>query len=135
MNLTEQERDALIADCKADISCARTLMLAAINIRDRETTAKYESQLRRHEIALASLTAEPVGTLINTFLANDPRAIAQAKEKGMVTRDVYTAPSVPVMKPVTCPAFDDYQPHIARELREAFKAALREAGIQIEGEE
>ena len=57
-DMTEEQRQELIAECEADISCARTLMIAAINVNDGETKAKWESQLLRQQVALAALTAE-----------------------------------------------------------------------------
>lgn len=89
------------------------------------------------EIALASLTTKAAG-VVNGWeqMQGEPLMYKVLPYVALRYGDlIFTAPPVPVMKAVKCPTFDDYQPHIARELREAFKAAVREAGIQIEGEE
>lgn len=127
MNLTEQERGALI-------ECAKKLTTGRRS--DKVKMAKLA------EIALASLTAEPMiwhNGDITDLLAEGNIA---AHRTGTHVMPLYPAPPVPVMKPVDlreCRTLwyehDDLSADVQCIPVRDIKKALREAGIQIEGEE
>lgn len=58
-----------------------------------EAFRAQSQRLEKVEAELAALAKqEPIGTLINTFLAKDPMAIAEAKRRGIPTREVFARP-------------------------------------------
>lgn len=146
MNLTEQERDALIVRLKKfreGVQAARGAHMA---------TSEDEMDDCIAEIALASLMAEPTEWAAYYPYSDDegerPHSSSNelcarriAGEIGGYVEPVYHgAPPVPVMKPVKLPK--SYSSAIAIPgcderfmAKSKVIAALREAGIQIEGEE
>ena len=95
-SITEDYRQQLITDCKKAISDAEIYIASIGNDPD------VESVLTRNKIALASLTAEPVGSIMSmTCNAGGlTEARVYMREPGLpdALRDVYTAPPVPVIK-------------------------------------
>ncbi|TQC75589.1 hypothetical protein [Pantoea dispersa] len=106
--MTEEQRLELIAECEADISCARTLMIAAINVNDGETKAKWESQLLRQQVALAALTAKPVAYMYKDRLHSEPRFSSHTRFGNWSQEDIneyeitetklYNSPPAPVLR-------------------------------------
>lgn len=140
MNLTEQERDALIADCKASI--ARIEKTLTYWQKSTYTLPYLESELARQKIALASLTTKPrkVFTCSNCQAEGldeplESRCHCMGEDARWIESVVYNAPPVPVMKAVKLSA-GAWVPFYGQMMeRQEVVAALREAGIQIEGEE
>jgi len=97
--MTNEEHAALITDCKAEINSLEW----QLKMRD---SSFLQSCLKRQQIALASLEAEPV----YQFICNDPDMDSYAewadcnteyfsKEPSNMRRILYTAPPVAVMHP------------------------------------
>nr|WP_310616648.1 hypothetical protein [Pantoea cypripedii] len=120
--ITEEQRQRLIYDCKAEIAY----------LEEQQPLVPIRSRLIRQKIVMASLTAEPIG-----YHREEAREAFRVLpfDDGVYKIAVYAAPAVPVLNPVITPSFDDYQPHIAKELRAAFNQAVRAAGYPIAGED
>lgn len=84
----------------------------------------------RNHAKLAELEKQPpYGTLINTFLAKDPLAIAEAKRKGIPTVEVFTRPAPAVSLAELVPAGWKLVPVDPTEkmMREGFKELIESA--------
>ncbi len=90
------EADAYIAHLEqraeaAEAEVKHQLNVNALVCNDHQKNVAERNALRAK---LAELEKqEPYGTLINTFLATDPRAIAEARQRGMRTIEVFTRPA------------------------------------------
>lgn len=102
--ITEEQRQALIADCNEQIEIIKNLIRSGLYT---EGNYNLESQLLRQEIALASLTAEAVG-VVNRGSASDNNEFLDAKvdcvhpqagwENFQNGFKLYTSPPVTVIK-------------------------------------
>lgn len=131
---TESERQALIADCKADIAELESAIAAY------PWNTHLPSELMRQQIALASLQAEQV----HQFIYNNPYEEGYTEWvdcnvdyfNGVPTdcrRMLYTAPPVPVMKPVKLgpkQQFDGDDWYWS----EGVVRRIKDAGYPVEGE-
>lgn len=98
--ITEEQRQALIAECNEQIEILKNLIF---NGSYDEDNSNLESQLLVQEIALASLTAEPVAWVIHARggdqLSQDGSYVANAEGMfGLKATSLYTAPPVPVIE-------------------------------------
>ncbi|WP_205950287.1 hypothetical protein [Pantoea stewartii] len=117
-NPVDGDVQGLIADCQAEIE---KLEKAIKNINSyvkasyrNECLSKCQSELRRQQIALAALKAEPV----YQFIANDPDKDGYiewadcnpdyfSKEPTDMRRILYTAPRAQLLRPVELPDIED----------------------------
>lgn len=138
--MTEEQRQELIADCENEIA----ELTQSIQRCDAIGTADYlmhlQSQLLRQQVALAALTAEPVGYVYmdeNDCEFNGHNEFSQGK-RGFA---VYRAPSAPVLKPIELPGKGGVEATSERSIRdwsdgwaayreEAVKA-IRDAGYEV----
>ncbi|GAA0517607.1 hypothetical protein GCM10009414_29030 [Tatumella terrea] len=108
--ITEQRRQELIADCEKEIEHAEKLLLSAgLAIGWRKV---HENNLLKHQIALASLTAAPEVSEIESVHPENGNTIIHLRRGGLKnispediaeyemieTEKFYTAPPVPVIK-------------------------------------
>lgn len=103
ITLTAEEHAAMIADCKRDIA----QIVIAIQWCDKVDLANLTSDLRRQQIALESLEAEPHAWHRMPDQGFHLPMVLR-KEQGPPAFDdefypVYTAPPVPVMQTVELP--------------------------------
>ena len=108
--ITEEQRQALIEDCKDQIEILRNLVF---NGKYAEDNSNLESQLLVQEIALASLTAEVAYGVITSVNPDTGNINIHFQAGGIVninpddvsememveTEKLYTTPPVPVINP------------------------------------
>lgn len=102
ITLTAQERDALIADCKDEINVLEDRIERCQ--RFGVPCESYKSDLKRQQIALASLEAEPVAYVHPAYLQVGALGFdASIGRLAPAQVELYTAPPVAVMQPVVLP--------------------------------
>lgn len=138
-SITAEERADLIADCKSDIDFfTMEINKFAMKKLPPSVMAKMQRQLKRQQIALAALTAEPVVKVTDVNIHNNSK-YWQAKQLATVNMNLlgytlYAAPPVPVLKPIDLSAckklwydHDDLSHEIicipVKEVKKAIRAA------------
>lgn len=136
--ITEEKRQALIADCEADIEDLERDIQRCDAIGTSDYLYHLQSKLQRQQIALASLETEPVAYISDAKLKTLSQGIhsVSVKPDAVMVRPnaLYTAPPVPVMQAVDLSAcrtlwyeHDDLSAEIecipVRDLKKAIRAA------------
>lgn len=135
---SQAQREALIADCKADIEVLQERMkeFSDSPLAQRELS----SQLLRQQISLAALE-EVIRGFVDESGLNEGLGIVT--QSALLSDDIaiYTAPPVPVLKPVVLP---DLRQNVSGEryvwsdgvsnYRDDVIKAIRDAGYPIAGE-
>ncbi len=140
-NPVDGDVQALIADCQAEIE---KLEKAIKNINSyvkpayrNECLSKCQSELRRQQIALASLTAEPCAYL---YGASFERGEVEGEIEDSPGTDlpVYTTPPAKLLRPVELPKETGKMGNDfwlgEMNMRSAFIKAIREAGYEVKND-
>lgn len=133
--MNAEQKAALIADCKTSI--ARIEKTLTHWQKSTYTLPYLESELARQKIALASLTAPKLTSVYQGIRGK--QSVIGSEPLPLGATDVYATP--PVMRSVKLPKvrltseFEDEFFDRRIYLKDELIATLREAGIQIEGEE
>lgn len=100
--ITEEQRQALIADCKAGIAHIEKMLPCWA--KTTYTLPYLQKQLQLKKIALASLEAGPADTIIDADETPASLGVTKLSEQVSCSWEIgtkfYTAPPVPVMQAV-----------------------------------
>ncbi len=128
---------ALIADCKVEID---SLKWKIDRVRKSGGTLVYlESCLKRQQVALAALTADPIGFIHNYVNPGDTKSTSaiSKEENRHYGRPVYLNPPVQVFRPVQLPDISAGKYYTGEGVFKAFDckrdlvAAIRAAGGEV----